>query len=142
MSDRNPAVSLLRDAARNYRRSAGDENQKAAELEAEAAKHRKAAAGLMEQVAAIEAALETLGVRREAVRSDRQATGLRAELERVRREVDTLSAPKAQSVAMQRITARELEKWRRALADLETRWTRLEESAHYASVPKAWLEPQ
>lgn len=73
----------------------------------------------------------------------RQAAGVRSELEHARQEVETLStAPRPQSVAMQRIAARELEKWQRVLADLEQRWERLEDSAHYANVPKAWLEPQ
>ena len=73
----------------------------------------------------------------------REAASLRSELERARREVDTLStAPKPQTIAMQRIAGRELEKWQRVLAGLEQRWERLEDSAHYANVPKAWLEPQ
>ena len=73
----------------------------------------------------------------------RQAASLRSELERARREVDTLAtAPKPRTVALQRIAAHELEKWQRVLVDLEKRWTALEDSAHYANVPKTWLEPQ
>jgi hypothetical protein len=87
-------------------------------------------------------------LRRDSAKMDesywrRQAASLTAELERARKDVDVLAtAPIPRTVVMQQIAARELEKARKVLADLEHRWTRLEESARYANAPKAWLEPQ
>ena len=69
------------------------------------------------------------------------ADGLRSQLEMAQKEVDTLSAPAERSAPQQVLRDKRLAKAEKILQDLQERWRKLEDSAHYSNVPKAWLEP-
>jgi hypothetical protein len=72
-----------------------------------------------------------------------RAMGLRAERDRVRAQVELLStAPPARTAGLRQMATRSLERAQTVLAGLEQRWQQFEDSAHYANVPAAWLEPQ
>ena len=71
-----------------------------------------------------------------------EATRLRNDLQKMRDRVDGYRTSTPRTAAMKQIAAKELAKTEAALAGLEKRWAAFEESAHYAQVPKAWLEPQ
>ncbi|OFW45209.1 MAG: hypothetical protein A3J29_10995 [Acidobacteria bacterium RIFCSPLOWO2_12_FULL_67_14b] len=70
------------------------------------------------------------------------AASLRSQLERAKTEVDLLSTPVERSPQQQALTDKALARAQKVLADLQERWRKFEDSAHYATVPKAWLEPQ
>lgn len=71
-----------------------------------------------------------------------RAVGVRADRDRARQRVSDLeSAPPARTPGLRQAAVRELERARATLATAERRWAELEESARYANVPKAWLEP-
>lgn len=73
----------------------------------------------------------------------REAESLRLQLESAREKAASYQgAPAAPSVALQRVAAKQRAQAEEALAQLEKRWTALEESARYAQVPPAWLQPQ
>jgi len=72
-----------------------------------------------------------------------RAAGVRAELERARRRVSDLeSSPPARLAGLRDAAARDLARSRDVLANAERRWAELEESARYANVPQAWLDPR
>jgi len=71
----------------------------------------------------------------------RNAAGLRAQIDKAQSQVEGLSADVERTPSQQILAARALERAEKVLADLQERWRKLEESAHYAKAPKAWLEP-
>jgi hypothetical protein len=70
-----------------------------------------------------------------------QAATLRQAIARAKEMISGYQASKPTTAAMRQRTEKALAESIEGLANLEKRWATFEESAHYAQVPKAWLEP-